>query len=234
MTPRAGLRDALAGHRWFAHQGEAVQRALAATARAVDMPRGTQIFARGEPGERLMLVRDGVVKISNVSLEGREVVLSFVKGGELLGEIAALDGGPRTADATAMTHVSAVAWPRRTFMDVMRAHPDFALDVISSLCERLRQTNDMVEAAAQLSMAARLARALAGLLKNAGRETPEGWRLAFKLSQRDLGAHVGLARENVNRQLKQWEQAGLVKLERGEIVVRDRAAFERLGEVDGA
>ena len=90
----------------------------------------------------------------------------------------------------------------------------------------------MVEAAVQLPMAARVARALASLLKNAGRETPDGWRLDFKLSQRDLGAYVGLARENVNRQLKQWEQAGLIKLDKGEIIVRDRAAVERLGEVE--
>jgi CRP-like cAMP-binding protein len=114
----------------------------------------------------------------------------------------------------------------------MRAHPDFALRVVTLLCERLRQTNEMVEAAVQLSMAARLARALAGLLKNAGHETPAGWKLDFKLSQRDLGAYVGLARENVNRQLKQWEQAGIVRIEKGEIVVRDRAEVERLGEID--
>jgi len=231
MTPQGGVRDTLAGHRWFAAGGE-VRAALAATARGIEVARGTQIFARGEPGERLLLLRDGVVKISTVSLEGREMVLSFVQGGELLGEIAALDGGPRTADATAMTHVSALAWPRAAFLDVMRAHPDFALRVVTLLCERLRHTNEMVEAAVQLPMAARVARALASLLKNAGRETPDGWRLDFKLSQRDLGAYVGLARENVNRQLKQWEQAGLIKLDKGEIIVRDRAAVERLGEVD--
>ena len=232
MTPQRGVRDALAGHRWFADENGEVRAALAASARAVTFARGTQIFARGEAGERLLLLRDGVVKISNLSLEGREMVLSFVQGGELLGEIAALDGGPRTADAIAMTPVAAVAWPRTAFTAVMRAHPDFALRVVTLLCERLRHTNDMVEAAVQLSMAARLARALAGLLRNAGRETPEGWRLDFKLTQRDLGAYVGLARENVNRQLKQWEQAGLVRLERGEIVVRDRAEVERLGEIE--
>jgi CRP-like cAMP-binding protein len=232
MTPQGGLGDALAGHKWFAGGGDAVRAALAATARALEIPRGTQIFARGEPGERLLLLRDGVVKISTVSLEGREMVLSFVQGGELLGEIAALDGGPRTADATAMTRVSALAWPRAAFTEVMRTHPDFALRVVGLLCERLRQTNEMVEAAVQLPMAARLARALASLLKNGGRRTAEGWRLDFKLSQRDLAAYVGLARENVNRQLKQWEHAGLIALDKGEIVVRDRAAVERLGEID--
>jgi len=232
MTPQAAPGDALAGHRWFAGDGEAVRAALAATARTLDIARGTQIFARGEPGARLLLLREGVVKISTVSLDGRELVLSFVQGGELLGEIAALDGGPRTADATALTAVSAFAWPRGAFLEVMRNHPDFALRLVTLLCERLRHTNVMVEAAVQLSMSARMARGLASLLKTAGRETPEGWRLDFKLSQRDLGAYVGLARENVNRQLKQWEQAGLVRLDKGEIIVRDRAEVERLGEIE--
>ncbi len=232
MTTATSPRAALAGHRWFAGEDRAVLDALAVTARPLAVARGTTLFARGDPGERLLLVRDGVIRISTLSLEGRETVLSFVHEGELLGEIAALDGGPRTADATAMTPVTAYAWPRRAFLDVMRAHPDFALRVVALLCERLRQTNAMVEAAVQLSMPARVARGLASLLRTAGRETAEGWRLDFKLTQRDLGAYVGLARENVNRQLKQWEQAGLVRLERGEIVVRDRAGVERLGEIE--
>jgi len=230
MTPP--LRTALDQHAWFAGESAAVLDALAATGRPLDLARGTQIFARGERGERLMLVREGVIKISTYSLEGREMVLSFVHGGELLGEIAAIDGGPRTADATTMTAVSAFAWNRGAFLDVMRHHPDFALRVVTLLCERLRQTNVMVEAAVQLSMPARIARGLASLLRTAGRQAPDGWRLDFKLTQRDLGAYVGLARENVNRQLKQWEQEGLVRLERGEVVVRDRAALERLGEID--
>ena len=70
------------------------------------------------------------------------------------------------------------------------------------------------------------------LLATAGRETPEGWRLGFKLTQRELGAYVGLARENVNRQLRQWEHEGVVRLERGEVVVRDRATLAALAEID--
>jgi CRP-like cAMP-binding protein len=232
LTPLVSLRATLAEHRWFAGAGDDVLDALAATGRPVTFARGTQLFARGENGDRLLLVQAGVVKISSVSLEGREMVLSFVHGGEFLGEIAALDGGPRTADATALTAVTAYSWTRGAFLAVMRAHPDFALRVVKLLCARLRQTNVMVESAVQLPRSARIARGLSSLLKTAGRETADGWRLDFKLSQRDLAAYVGLARENVNRQLRQWENLGLVRLERGEVVVRDRAALEELGEVE--
>ncbi len=232
MTAAAPLPAALAAHPWFRDESPAVLEALAARGRAAAFARGTRIFTRGDAGERLLLVLDGVVRISTVSLEGREMVLSFVHGGELLGEIAALDGGPRTADATAMTDVGAFGWGRAAFLEVMRAHPDFALRIVTLLCGRLRQTNEMVEAAVQLSMPARIARGLLSLLASAGHETAEGWRLDFKLSQRDLGAFVGLARENVNRQLKQWEQEGLVRLERGEVIVRDRAALAEIGEIE--
>ena len=235
MTPHPPP-PALARHPWFRDAPAAVRAALTGGGRRVTFAAGERIFDRGDGGDRLLLVSEGVVKIANVSLDGREMVLGFVHGGELLGEIAALDGGPRTADAVAMTAVDAFAWPRAAFLAVMRDHPDFALGIVTALCGRLRRTNDMVEAAVQLSMPARIARALVSLLATAGRETPEGWRLGFRLTQRELGAYVGLARENVNRQLKQWEQEGLVRLERGEVVVRDRAALAALAEieVDGA
>ncbi len=229
---RPAVREALGRHPWFAGEAVAVLDDLMATGHIVSFPRRRLVFEKGDTGDGLMLLLSGVIKVWTVSVDGREAVLSFLTAGELLGEIAALDGGPRTAGATAMEPVEAFLWRRGAFLDVMRRHPDFAQRIVVVLCQRLRETNVMIEAAVQLPMAARVARALVRLLRRAGHATAGGWRLDFKLTQRDLGAYVGLARENVNRQLKLWEAEGLVAIERGEIVVRDRAALQALAELD--
>lgn len=229
---KLAVREMLARHAWFADEDATVLDELVAAGQTFTYARNGQIFEKGEPGESLMMVLAGVVKIWSVSLDGRESVLSFLSAGDLLGEIAALDGGPRTANATAMEPVEAFVWRRAAFLDVMRREPEFALRVMGLLCLRLRATNVMIEATTQLAMAARVARGLTGLLRRAGRETPAGWRLDFKLTQRDLGAYVGLARENVNRQLKLWEAEGLIALERGEVLVLDREGLEELAELD--
>ncbi len=231
---KAAVRDVLARHPWFAGESGAVLDALLATGRTHTYPRHADIFAKAEPGDSLMIVLDGALKVWTVSIDGRETVLSFLAAGDLLGEIAALDGGPRTANATAIERIEAFLWRRSAFLEVMRRYPDFALRVITLLCERLRQTNVMIEAAVQLPMDARVARGVVNLLRRSGRETEAGWRLDFRLTQRDLGAYVGLARENVNRQLKLWEADGLISLERGEVIVRDRSALETLAELDDA
>lgn len=229
---KTAVRDVLARHPWFAGEAAPVLDALLVTGQTVTYARNAQIFAKAEPGDSLVMVLTGVVKIWSVSLDGRESVLSFLADGDLLGEIAALDGGPRTANATAMEPVEAFLWRRNAFLEVMQRYPAFALKVVTVLCARLRHTNVMIEAAVQLPMAARVARGLVSLLRRAGRETADGWRLDFRLTQRDLGAYVGLARENVNRQLKIWEAEGLIKLERGEVIVRDRDGLESLAELD--
>ncbi len=229
---KAAVREALARHPWFAGEAAPVLESLMLTGHTVAYPRNAQIFSKSEPGDSLMIVLEGVIKIWTVSMDGRESVLAFLGNGDLLGEIAALDGGPRTANATSMEPVEAFLWRRGAFMEVLRDYPDFALRVVTLLCTRLRQTNVMIEATVQLPMAARVARALVGLLRRAGHETKDGWKLDFRLTQRDLGAYIGLARENVNRQLKLWEADGVIRLERGEVVVIDRDALECLAELD--
>ncbi|MEO1091017.1 MAG: Crp/Fnr family transcriptional regulator [Pseudomonadota bacterium] len=222
---QAAVRDTLAGVDLFRtnHPGDIDD--LVAVGQVVSYPRGATLFQKLDAGDRLMVVLEGTVRVSSVSIEGREAVITFVRPGELLGEIGTLDGEPRTADASALTEVDVFVVRRTAFIDYVHGHPDFALRLIQFLCQRLRRSTGMIEASVQLSMASRVAFGVLSLMEHAGRRQPRGWRLDFKLTQRDLGAFVGLARENVNRQLRVLEQERLLVLDKGEVVVPD---LERL------
>src|SRR5205807_4026356 len=102
------------------------------------VPRGTSLFSKGDPGSGLMGVLSGSVKISVPSADGRDIVLNIIHEGEIFGEIALLDGHPRTADATAMTDCELMMIERRDFIPFLRSQPDLTMQIIETLCSRLR------------------------------------------------------------------------------------------------
>jgi CRP/FNR family transcriptional regulator, cyclic AMP receptor protein len=173
----------------------------------------------------------GRVKISNVSLEGREAVHNLINPGRVFGEIALLDGKERTADATALEPTELLVLQRRDFIPFVESHPPrMALRLIEVLCAKLRRTTTVVEDTAFLTTGPRIAKALLRLAEEYGRREGGGGavRIELKLSQRELGGMVGLARENVNRQLREWREDGLIRIDRGCVVIED---VESLGAI---
>jgi len=189
------------------------------------------MFHEGDPGGTMYIVLSGRVKISAFSADGRECVLSFAGPGEVLGEITVLDGGPRTASASPMETTRAFYISRPDVLAVLNRNPAAALHIISVLCERLRATNRMVEDAAFLSAAPRLARALLRLIELHGHADGATWRLDMRLPQSTLGAHVGLMRESVNRQMRAWQEDGVLKSDESGLVILRRDALEEVAEL---
>src|SRR5262249_28877115 len=101
--------------------------------------RGATIFNKGDPGTGLVGVLRGNVKISVASADGRDIVLNIIQPGEIFGEIALLDGHPRTADATAMGDCELMVIERRDFIQFLRSQPDMSVKFIEILCSRLRR-----------------------------------------------------------------------------------------------
>jgi CRP/FNR family transcriptional regulator, cyclic AMP receptor protein len=124
--------------------------------------RGTTIFAKGDPATALMAVLWGSVKISVPTSGGHDAVLNIIDPGQVFGEIALLDGQPRTADAVAMTDCELMVIARRDFIPFLRSEPDVALKLIESLCARIRRTSEQVEDVMYMSLPARLAKSLPG------------------------------------------------------------------------
>jgi CRP-like cAMP-binding protein len=186
------------------------------------------IFQKGDAGDSMMVVLTGRVKISNYSAEGKEAVLNFIEPGQVFGEIALLDGRPRTADAAAMEPTELFVMRRRELLPFLRSHPQVAIRLIEILCAKLRHTTEMVEDMVFLNLGPRIARALLRLAEEHGRKRDSSIRLDMKLRQRELGGYVGLSREITNRQLMAWREEGLITVDGGYITILDEAGLRRV------
>ena len=190
-------------------------------------PANEEIFAKSDPGTSIMLVLRGAVQISSISLTGKEIVLNIIKAGQIVGEIGALDGGPRTADAVAMTDCELLVLNRRDFMPLLENHADICLMLINILCGRLRATSEQVEDLLFRHVEGRIAKALLQLSERFGEPAAEGRGKVLHLSQSELGNIVGSTRESVNKQLTAWQREGFVDLAKESIIIRDTAALEQ-------
>ena len=189
------------------------------------------LFHEGDQGGSMYVVLSGRVKVSAYSSDGREVVLNFAGPGEVLGEITLLDGGPRTASAAAIEPTRTFHLARNDVLPILQRNPAAAIHIISVLCERLRSTNRMVEDTIFLAAAPRLARAILRLVELHGHVDGPTWRLDMKLPQSTLGAHVGLMRESVNRQMRAWQESGVLRSDEDGLVILRRHVLEEVAEL---
>jgi CRP-like cAMP-binding protein len=189
---------------------------------------GREIFAKGEPGQSLMAVLRGSVKISSPSDDGKEVVITIFNAGDVFGEIAVLDGGERSADATAMTNCDLLVLHRRDFMPILSKRADICLVLLKMLCQRLRQTTEQVEDVVFRHLESRMAKALLHHAERTDRRGPAGPSVELHVSQRVLGTIAGGSRESVSKHLQDWRRRGLIDLAKGSIIIRDAQALERL------
>jgi len=188
------------------------------------------IFRKGDPGSSMMAIGKGRVKISSTSAEGRTVVLNILGRGEIFGEIALLDGGQRTADATAIEATELHVLDSRDFIPLLQRHPEICIKLLKIFCARLRSTSEQVEDQLFLTRPVRLAKVLLRLAAEYGHESPEGVRLEIRLSQSGIGDLAGMTRESVNKQIAAWRDAGLVDVVDGKIVVREMERLRSLVE----
>lgn len=184
------------------------------------------IFHKGDPGDCLMAVLSGRVKISSISADGKEVVFNIIDPGELFGELAMLDGKERSADAVAIEATELFVLHRRDFLPHLRGAPDLCMRMFAVLCARLRSTSEQVEDLL-LHQSARLAKRLLYLSDAYGKAVDTGILIDLKVSQGELAKQVGMRREGLNRLISQWRDAGILSMEDGMIVVMDRNRLER-------
>lgn len=208
---------------------EAVEKQeLLARARLRTFKAGETIFLIGTPGDSMMAVVSGHVRISVPSADGREIILAILRDNDVFAEIAMLDGKDRTADAHAMTPCTILTLARRDVLAYFDRHPGTWLRLVEVLCERLRRTDQHIADLALLQLPARLAKVLLSLASLDA--TPAAGRdgTTINLSQRELGNLVGAGREGVNKCLHKWQRAGIVRVNNGVITIADRASLEQL------
>jgi CRP-like cAMP-binding protein len=215
------------GHALFGQLGRSDIDALLSRARLEHHPAGHTIFVKDSPARTMMAVLSGSIRISAAAPTGREVVLAIIKAGEIFGELALLDGGARTADATAISDCDLLVIDQRDFIPFLQRRSDLCLRFLKLLSQRLRQTDDQIEAALFERLDTRLARVMMRLASNGAGGSPV-LPIQLNVSQNELAGMVGATRERVNKQLHVWQRDGLVELRKRLIIIRDPSAVEAL------
>lgn len=194
---------------------------------------GEAVFMKGDPGNSMMAVLSGRVRICAYSAGGREVVLNVINQGEVFGEIAMIDGGERTADAFAMEATELLVLSRRDFMPFLESNPSVCVKLLEVLCRRLRWTSEQLEDVNFLDLRSRLAKRILYLVDHNDDQAVGEQPAGVRISQHMLASMIGTSREAVNKQLRFWEEEGVIDVRRGSITVLSRDRLARIVE-DGA
>jgi CRP-like cAMP-binding protein len=194
--------------------------------------KGEIIFSRGDEGSWALFIEEGMVEVSVMSLNGRKSVLNHMEKGEILGEIALLDGQPRSAEAVAGSDVSGTLVRREAVVAALKKNNEACFSIIETLCARVRNASEMFELQSLTSGNARLARCLLRIAQKWGAENEDGSiHIEQNFSQSDLGELAGIARENANRHLQAWVQEGLIRFDKGDITLLEPEVLEEYAEL---
>lgn len=175
-------------------------------------PAGTVIFQRGDEGTYLIALVTGRIKLSLITPQGKELSLRQLEPGSVLGEMAILDGQPRSADATAVVATEGYVISKRDFLEILMRTPMAAQTIIHYLCTKLRETTEQLETIALYDLDARVARFFLATLRNIhGEELPESANLQLALSQAEIASIVGASRPKINRSILTLEEAGAIR-----------------------
>jgi CRP-like cAMP-binding protein len=185
--------------------------------------RAEMVLLEGEPAANLYFVASGVVKMFKTSAEGKEQILSIVRPGESFNDVPIFDGGSNPASARAMGPVLLYGIKKNDMEAILRNHPQIALNVIKVLASRVRHLVSLVE---DLSFKHVIGRVAKILLEHVGGEMGRGPRL----TQQEMAAMAGTAREVVGRSLKALEEEGAIKLDRHRIIITDKEALKEIME----
>jgi CRP/FNR family cyclic AMP-dependent transcriptional regulator len=217
-------RRLLRSHPFFSDLDDRIVERLIPHALTRKVKKGVLLFRKGDLGTNLYAVCAGAVRVSSPSDHGRDAVFNLIVPGEIFGEIAFLDGGPRTADAVMIESGEIMVIERRDFLPVLRDYPELALRLLEILCKRVRRTSEQVEDIVFLGLKARLAKALLYLCEHSLSRS----RQELKVTQREISQLIGVSRESANKQLRIWERKKWVKLEHGKLSILSLGALKRL------
>jgi CRP/FNR family cyclic AMP-dependent transcriptional regulator len=186
---------------------------------------------KGDPGNQLYGIVSGSLKVATTGTDGKEVLFGLMGPGEVLGEIALLDGKPRSATVTAVESTELLTLHRRELIPFLEKNPRAAISLACVLAARVRQLSDRAEDRQTMPLPGRIAKRLLGLAETHGKHPIVGGPVEVRMPQQDLADLVGSTRESVNKQLRAWEQEGFVELGRGRVVLKKPEALERVTEM---
>lgn len=215
---------------WFSKLSLPLQQAILSRATVRRLKDGVLLGSRGQPAEQWCGVAKGAVRISSVSLSGKQITLSYMEPGTWFGDISLFDGLPHTHDASAHGDTTLLVVRKHDFKDLLDQHPELPLALLRLNCRRLRLMFDVIEDLNTKPLAARLAKQVLLLAKSYGIAQGEEIRIGLALAQEDLAQLLGASRQRVNQELKGFEREGAVRVEPTRLVVLSREKLMAIAE----
>jgi CRP/FNR family cyclic AMP-dependent transcriptional regulator len=201
---------------------------LFANAKTVKLAADEVLFIAGDPGDGCYRVEQGLLKVSMIAPSGAERILAIVGSGGIVGELSTIDGLPRSASVAAVRDSELTFVSRATFQTFAETNPQVYIHLVALLAARLRDTDAVVAAGSFLPLKGRVARALLDLAEAFGQDVGKGRILIRqKVSQSDVAAMAGIARENVSRILNDWIRDKLVSRLSGYYCLENKTRLER-------
>jgi CRP-like cAMP-binding protein len=206
--------------------------AIVSRARTTTLKAGETVFSMGSPGDNMMAVLSGTVRISVPAPDGRELMLAILQPGEVFGELAVLDGKDRSADAVADSPCTLALLNRRDVLSFLEQNPAVWPKLVTVLCERLRGADQLVADVALLQLPVRLAKTILRITRNEPKSKNGAKTSRIRFSQRELANMVGGTRESVNKCLAAWQRQGIVRISEGKIMILNRTALEDISGLE--
>jgi CRP-like cAMP-binding protein len=210
----------------FGRLNEDTLRVLAERSVTRRYERGEFVFHHGESGDSLFVMAEGIVKVFVTSEDGDEMVLATIEPPQTFGELAVIDGGPRTASAKAIEPSTLLALTQATFAEMLK-DPAVVQALHESLGRLLRRVLEQAADLVFLDLPGRVAKLLLTLAERSGEQKPEGLVLDLKMSQSNLASMAGGSRPTVNQILKTFEMRGYLEVKGRQIVIREPELLRR-------
>jgi CRP/FNR family cyclic AMP-dependent transcriptional regulator len=226
MTDHALAVDGLRRCALFAHVDDAALAALAELTRLRRYRRNEVIFHQDDVGDSLHIVAVGAVKIVLPSQDGEEAIIASLKPGDFFGELALLDGSPRSTTATALEPTETFALTRDQFQRLLAEDPRLVTALLRALAGELRRLTGHVEELHFLDLAGRLSMRLVRLARGSDPDARGRIELNWPYTQSDLAAMIGGTRQSVNKLLSGLVEEGLLQIDRETLIITDLAALE--------
>ncbi|MFC1549401.1 Crp/Fnr family transcriptional regulator [Nitrospirota bacterium] len=205
----------------FSSLSDADMEEIASLVSTESLGKKETIFSEGEPSDWFYAVYEGKVKITKLSVDGKEIILELIKPGELFGAVAVLKGFPYPANAVAMEDSSIMKVSRKNMMLILDRFPALMFNLMESLGDRLRDSHETTKNIALEKVGSRIAALLLKLSEQMGTKTPEGTSLNIKLTKQDIAEMVGTTVETSIRTMSRFKKNGLIKEEGGKVIILD-------------
>ncbi|MCZ6872175.1 MAG: Crp/Fnr family transcriptional regulator [bacterium] len=202
-------------------------RQLADVVREHHYKKSVTIFHVDDPGNALFILKSGLVKITIEDQSGREIILRMLYPTDVFGEMSLIDDMPRSATVTTLEASDAMVIYREPFLNLIEKHPKILLNMTIVLSRRLRRVNELIRSLAFHDVYGKVARVLLNLATEKGRTTDEGTVIDLRLTQQELAELAGMSRETMTRTLRDFQQAGCVRIESGIITILEIGMLQR-------